>query len=269
MRALAIHLAQCDPVGCHSLDSEEFESALASFNLFPSKVELQSFMKAFGSDGRISYEKFINALREPMSARRAAIVDLCFEKVDKNCNKWLCVHELCEAYDVSCNQDAIDGKMTKEQIVAEFLRGFSMRGEKVDRITRDMWQDYYTDVSMTIVKDDYFVAMLESIWGVVENASSTVSRHELEHLTKTIRHKLLDMSRGQSDEYVLRNVFREFDVDKSGNLSACELDALLARLQLKVPAAYLEALLKKFDRNGNGVVEFEEFLAYLTSCPYK
>jgi len=64
-------------------------------------------------------------------------------------------------------------------------------------------------------------------------------------------------------------VFREFDVDKSGNLSACELDALLMKLQMKVPAAYLEALLKKFDRNGNGVVEFEEFLSYLTACPYK
>ena len=196
MRALAIHLASCDPVGCKSFDAEEFEAALAGFNLFPSKVELQSFMKAFGCDGRISYEKFVNALREPMPARRAAIVDLSFEKIDKNNNKWLCVHELCAAYDISNNKDAIDGKLTKEQIVAEFLRGFSMNGEKVEKITRDMWQDYYTDVSMTIVKDDYFVAMIESIWGVVENASSTVSRQELEHLTKTIRHKLLDMSRG-------------------------------------------------------------------------
>jgi Ca2+-binding EF-hand superfamily protein len=38
---------------------------------------------------------------------------------------------------------------------------------------------------------------------------------------------------------------------------------------MNVPAPYLEALLKKFDRNGNGVVEFEEFLSYLTNCPYK
>jgi hypothetical protein len=149
------------------------------------------------------------------------------------------------------------------------LEGFSINGEVVTKITRDMWNDYYTDLSMTVVQDNYFVAMLESIWCVVENAAATVSKQELEHLTKTIRHKLLDMSTGQSDEYVLRTVFREFDVDRSGNLSACELDALLAKLQMKVPAPYLEALLQKFDRNGNGVVEFEEFLSYLTGCPYK
>ena len=204
-----------------------------------------------------------------MPARRAAIVNLCFEKVDTNCNNWLSVDELCAAYDISCNQDAIDGKYTKEQIVAEFLNGFSINGEQVEKVTRDMWCDYYTDLSMTIVEDNYFVSMLESIWQVVENASASVTKQELEHLTKTIRHKLLDMSVGQSDEYVLRNVFREFDVDKSGNLSACELDALLMKLQMKVPATYLEALLQKFDRNGNGVVEFEEFLSYLTACPYK
>jgi Ca2+-binding EF-hand superfamily protein len=103
MRALAIHLARCDYTGCKSFDFEEFEAALASFNLFPTKVQLQSFIKAFGSDGRISYEKFVEAMREPMSARRAAIVNLCFEKVDTNCNNWLSVDELCATYDISCN----------------------------------------------------------------------------------------------------------------------------------------------------------------------
>ena len=58
-------------------------------------------MKAFGTDGHISYPKFVEALREPMSARRAAIVELAFEKVDVNCNKWLSVEELRAAYDPS------------------------------------------------------------------------------------------------------------------------------------------------------------------------
>jgi Ca2+-binding EF-hand superfamily protein len=117
MRALAITLARADIACCQTMDAEEFESALASFNLFPTKKELQAFMKAFGCDGRISYEKFVDALREPMSARRRAVVDLCFEKIDTNCCGCLSVDELIAAYDVSCNQDAIDGKYNKEQIV--------------------------------------------------------------------------------------------------------------------------------------------------------
>jgi Ca2+-binding EF-hand superfamily protein len=31
----------------------------------------------------------------------------------------------------------------------------------------------------------------------------------------------------------------------------------------------LDALLRKFDRRGDGVIEFEEFVAYLMANPYK
>lgn len=93
-----------------------------------------------------------------------------------------------------------------------------------------MWNDYYKDLSMTIVDTGYFVGMLEAIWQVGEDATATVSKTDLEQLTRTIRHKLLDLSTDKSDEYVLRNVFREFDTDKSGNLSACEFDAMLTKL---------------------------------------
>lgn len=121
-----------------------------------------------------------------------------------------------------------------------------------------------------MVNDDYFVGMLEAIWGVAEDASTTVTKNELEHLTKTIRHKLLDLSVGdRSDEYVLRQIFREFDVNKDGVLSEVEFDAMLRRLQIRVPANYVQALLKKFDRNGDGVIEFEELQAFLTHTPYK
>jgi len=123
---------------------------------------------------------------------------------------------------------------------------------------------------MTMVDDNYFVGMLEAIWGVSEDASTTVTKNEMEQMVRSIRHKLLDLSVGdRSDEYVLRQVFREFDTNKDGVLSAVEFDAMLRRIQIRVPAPYVEALLKKFDRNGNGVVEFEEMLSFLTHNPYK
>jgi len=129
---------------------------------------------------------------------------------------------------------------------------------------------YYKDLSMTMVDDNYFVGMLEAIWGVSEDASTTVTKNEMEQMVRSIRHKLLDLSVGdRSDEYVLRQVFREFDTNKDGVLSAVEFDAMLRRIQIRVPAPYVEALLKKFDRNGNGVVEFEEMLSFLTHNPYK
>lgn len=132
-----------------------------------------------------------------------------------------------------------------------------------------MWLDYYCDLSLTIVDDTYFVRMLEAIWQVNEDGTVTVAKQELERLTKSIRLKLLALSGQNSDEYVLRNVFRHFDTNGNGVLSSDEFSAMLTKLQLSCSKRYLDALLKKFDRNGNGVVEFEELLSFLTGSPYK
>jgi len=84
-----------------------------------------------------------------------------------------------------------------------------------------------------------------------------------------MRAKLLDFSGNQTEEMVLRNTFREFDLNENGVLTADELQALLVRLQMSVERKYLTALLNKFDRNGNGVIEFEEFCNFLINDPYR
>ena len=58
-----------------------------------------------------------------------------------------------------------------------------------------------------------------------------------------MRAKLLDFSGNQTEEMVLRNTFREFDLNENGVLTADELQALLVRLQMSVERKYLTALL--------------------------
>lgn len=116
---------------------------------------------------------------------------------------------------------------------------------------------------MSITDDTYFVRMMESVWNICEDESSTVTKNQVTDLIQALRHKLLDFSRGQQDEYVLRSLFKEFDVNGNGTLSVDELGALMSRLQISVERKYLQALLNKFDRNGNGVIEFEEFSEFL------
>ena len=88
-------------------------------------------------------------------------------------------------------------------------------------------------------------------------------------LTRTLRHKLLDFANHGTEELVLKNVFREFDLNENGVLSADELQAMLVKLQISVERRYISALLKKFDRNGNGVIEFDEFSNFLIHDPYQ
>lgn len=72
--------------GSNSLDSAEFEQALAAFGLFPKKVELQALMKFYdiNGDGKISFEEFLNGLREEMSDRRKGMVGKAFAMLDKD-----------------------------------------------------------------------------------------------------------------------------------------------------------------------------------------
>lgn len=152
--------------------------------------------------------------------------------MDKDESGEVTVSDISQIYDVSQNQDFIDGTMTKEQILNAFLSGFEgVKGNADAKITSQEWTDYYTDLSMSIPEDEYFVRMMEAVWGILEDESSTVTKSQIEHLTKTMRHKLLDFSKHSvQDEYVLRSVFRDFDLNGNGVLTVDELAAMLIKL---------------------------------------
>lgn len=97
-------------------------------------------------------------------------------------------------------------------------------------VTKQEWTDYYSDLSMSLPSDEYFVRMMESVWQICEDETSSVNQEQIKHLTKTIRAKLLDFSAGRTEEMVLRDIFREFDANENGVLAADELQALLVRL---------------------------------------
>ncbi len=84
-----------------------------------------------------------------------------------------------------------------------------------------------------------------------------------------MRHKLLDFANHGTEEMVLRGVFRDFDVNGDGVLTADELGAMLVKLQISVERRFISALLKKFDKNGNGVIEFDEFCHFMIHDPYQ
>jgi len=50
-----------------------------------------------------------------------------------------------------------------------------MRGNNDGTISRQEWDDYYTDLSMSLPSDEYFVRMMESVWQICEDETSTVS----------------------------------------------------------------------------------------------
>ena len=96
-----------------------------------------------------------------------------------------------------------------------------------------------------------------------------VSHKDVETLIQAIRTNLLKLgTRGHSEEFVFREVYRDFNRNNEGVITLPDLKQMLMKLNLTAPDKYLEALLLKFDRNQNGIVEFEEMLQYVVYDRY-
>lgn len=76
------------------------------------------------------------------------------------------------------------------------------------------------------------------------------------------------MTHRTTEEFLLRKLFKEFDINKSGFLSLDELHAMLVKLEIPINKRYLQALFNKFDRNNSGTIEFEEFVSFILNDPY-
>ena len=81
--------------------------------------------------------------------------------------------------------------------------------------------------------------------------------------------KLRFMVNDSQEEFVIRGIFKDFDTNQSGKLTLDELVAMLAKCQISCERKYASALFKKIDVNKNGTIEFEEFVNYIISDPYK
>lgn len=93
------------------------------------------------------------------------MVKKAFEQMDKDGSGKVSIQDITQIYDVSRNRDFIEGKKSREEILSDFLSGFEgVKGNRDGIISWEEWQDYYTDLSMSITDDVYFVQMMESVW---------------------------------------------------------------------------------------------------------
>lgn len=234
--------------------------------------ELQALMKYYDidGDGNITYEEFLRGLREELTERRKGMVDRAFALMDKDGSGQITVDDVKHLYDPSHHKDFIEGTKTKEEVIEEFLDSFDgAKGNNDGVITKQEWDDYYTDLSMSTPSDEYFVQMMESVWGIAEDENSEVNKEYVSELVKLIRQRLLTMSNKSQDEFILRKVFNYFDVNESGNITIDELAAMMAKLQLSVDRKYLNGIMKRIDSDNNGAIEFNEFLNFIIMDPYK
>lgn len=93
------------------------------------------------------------------------MVEKAFAMLDKSGDGTITIEDIAGIYDVSMNPEFLEGRKTREEILADFLNNFDgARGNNDGKVSRDEFFDYYTDLSMSTPSDEYFVRMMESTW---------------------------------------------------------------------------------------------------------
>jgi calcyphosin len=86
------------------------------YSLFPKKIEIQALIKYYdlNKDGSISYDEFMNGLRDELNDRRRNMVMKAFSMLDKSGDGQITVADIQTIYDVSKNPDYLEGRLTKD-----------------------------------------------------------------------------------------------------------------------------------------------------------
>ncbi len=86
------------------------------------------------------------------------MVQKVFQTFDRDGSGQITIKDVLSVFDVSMNPEFIERRKTKDQILTDFLNNFDGAGGNNDGvITKDEFFDYYSDISMNLPNDQYFI----------------------------------------------------------------------------------------------------------------
>lgn len=121
-------------------------------------------------------------------------------------------------------------------------------------ITKEEFFSFYRDLSLNILNDKTFGKFVSSHWNYDLQIKEDLKVEEVKEAIKMIRFKLIQMTDGTHEEFLLKRVFDEFDLNKNGVLSEEELYAMLVKMEIPTQDRLIKPLIRKLDRNQNGRV---------------
>ena len=211
-------------------------------------------------DGQINLEEFLRGLRDPLTERREAMVWRAFSLMDRDGSGVIEASDIAHLYDVSQHREFIEGTKTKDQILDEFLNSFDgCRGNNDGKVQKDEWFEYYTDLSVSIPSDDYFVQMMESTWNICEDEDDATYHSKIDQYVSYVHSQLQNLTGGSSDKGLLRKIFEDFDLNQNDMITIDEFANMVAKLEISVERKYLRGIFRNIDSNRSGAIEFEEF----------
>ncbi len=150
---------------CRKLDRYEFMWGLKENGHTLSPSEFERVFKYFdkNNDGKITYDEFLSALRGELNTRRKGLVDLAYNKLDRDGSGVVDFNDLVETYNVEFHPQFKSGEKSKKEIIEDFMKQWDTV-TKDGKVTREEFYVYFQDISASIDDDDYFELMIRNAW---------------------------------------------------------------------------------------------------------
>lgn len=84
-----------------------------------------------------------------------------------------------------------------------------------------------------------------------------------QHNVRALRNEF-NLTKKQFEHY--KCAFDMFDVDRTGNITAIELVAVMAKVGVEITVEGATDLISKIDLNGDGIIDLREFICLILEC---
>ncbi|CAD8134765.1 unnamed protein product [Paramecium pentaurelia] len=235
---------QYDKNGNGKLNLEELDNLLKSVGMFLKIVELQALIKYFDKDGDgfLSFREFLTFVREEMNERRKNMVLKVYESQQ---NTKITSNYLRQIYKID---NLTDGMKT-------FIDNICVG----DELSYEQFLEFHEELSLNIASDETFTSILSKAWNIDEKQEDTAFQEYLQNSLQQIKERVITRAGGKP--FVV-NVFKEFDTNKSQDLSISEFIFLLKKLELDWNKAVINRVYRIMDQNNSGSIEEQEFINF-------
>jgi len=230
-----------DANGSGRVSRGEFRREIESLGLDVSPAEVDGILDRFDKDkdGSLDYREFVSFFADEQNAETQGLVSLRDEikRLSRRGNGRAPDYaKVFRAFDVD-GSGGVDRR--------EFRAGLEDMGFELNS------QD------LTAVLD-HFDANGDGKISVAEFARFAES-DVVGKVATALRREMRRLKRRKGGDFALKDAFRRIDRNGSGAISRGELDAELDRLGVRLTARELDDVLARFDRDGDGRVDYDEF----------
>lgn len=196
-----------------------------------------------------------------MTAGRVSIVNQAWQHIAGSKGS-ISLADAKAKYNSGAHPRVVTREKKAETVFADFCHGLGAHCSG-GNVTHDAFLEYHADINAVLPaeKEAYFVDLVLKTWGISAK-SVQVAGDKTGQLETILFEKIRQRTHGADDEgKTARKYFKHFDLEGYGTITFPAFKKALESLGCLMVEADARALFSKYDKSGDGKLDYEEFTA--------